>query len=165
MPFHFPLSSAALREYPNPIPVHSLMLPSHMFFRLPLLLTPFTVPCRIVFAMPEDLEMWPYQLSFRFITMVRRSRSSCTPFALWILLWTSSLVQQSPLASHLKDFDPSLECLYTRQQKYTYTRWQRSIARSKRGTNYPWPLCLFCKGIGSRMPLIVPVDWQKPVLL
>ena len=79
IPFHPSLSSAALKESPNPIPVHSLMLSSHLFFCLPLLLAPFTVPCRIVFAMPEDLEMWPYHLNFRFFTMVRRS--SCTPIA------------------------------------------------------------------------------------
>ena len=79
IPFHPSLSSAALRESPNPIPVHSLMLSSHLFFCLPLLLAPFTVPCRIVFTMPENLEMWPYHLSFRFFTMVRRS--SCTPIA------------------------------------------------------------------------------------
>ena len=72
IPFHPSLSSAALRESPNPIPIHSLMLSSHLFFGLPLLLAPFTVPCRIVFAMPEDLEMWPYHLSFRFFTMDRR---------------------------------------------------------------------------------------------
>ena len=57
------------------------MLSSHLFFCLPLLLAPFTVPCKIVFAMPEDLEMWPYHLSYRFFTMVRRS--SCTPIAFW----------------------------------------------------------------------------------
>ena len=79
IPFHPSLSSAALRESPNPIPVHSLMLSSHLFFCLPVLLAPFTVPCKIVFVMPEDLEMWPYHLSFRFFTMVRRS--SCTPIA------------------------------------------------------------------------------------
>ena len=92
IPFHPSLSSAALRESPNPIPVHSLMLSSH-FFCLPLLLAPFTVPCRIVFAMPKDLEMWPYHLSFRFFTMVRRS--SCSPTAFWILLRTSSFVTWS----------------------------------------------------------------------
>ena len=52
IPFHPSLSSAPLRESPNPISVHSLMLSSHLFC-LPLLLSPFTVPCRIVFAMPE----------------------------------------------------------------------------------------------------------------
>ena len=93
IPFHPSLSSAALRESPNPIPVHSLMLSSYLFFCLPFLLAPFTVPCRIVFAMPEDLEMWPYHLSFRFFTMVRRS--SCTPIAFWILLRTSSFVTWS----------------------------------------------------------------------
>ena len=88
IPFHHSLSSAALRESPNPIPIHSLMLSFHLFFCLPLLLASFTVPCRTVFAMPEDLEMWPYYLSFRFFTMVRRS--SCIPIAFWILLRTSS---------------------------------------------------------------------------
>ena len=60
--------------------VHSLMSSFHLFFSV--FLTPFTVTCRIVFAMPEDLEMWPYHLSFRFFTMVRRS--TCTPIK-WIL--------------------------------------------------------------------------------
>ena len=55
--FYLFLSSAALRESPNPIFVHSLMLSSHLFFCFNLLLTPFTVPCRTVFAMPEDLEV------------------------------------------------------------------------------------------------------------
>ena len=93
IPFHPSLSSAALRESPNPIPIHSLMLSSHLFFCLPLLFAPFTVPCRIVFAMPEDLEMWRYHLSFHFFTMV--TRSSCTPIAFWILLRTSSFVTWS----------------------------------------------------------------------
>ena len=88
IPFHPSLSSAALRESPNPIPIHSLML-SHLFSCL-LLLVPFTGPCRIVFDMPEGLEMWPYHPSFLFFTMVRGS--SCTPVAFWILLRTSSFV-------------------------------------------------------------------------
>ena len=49
--------------------LHSLMLSLHLFFCRPLCLAPFTVPCRIVFAMPEDLEMLPYHLSFCFFTM------------------------------------------------------------------------------------------------
>ena len=64
IPFHPSLSFVVLKESPNPIYVHSLILSSQLFFCLPLLLTPFTVPCRIVFAMPEDLEMWSYHLSF-----------------------------------------------------------------------------------------------------
>ena len=63
IPFHPSLSSAALRESPNPIPVHSLMLSSHIFLCLPLLLAPFTAPCRIVFDMPEDLEILCTQYS------------------------------------------------------------------------------------------------------
>ena len=59
---------------------------------------PFTVPCRIVFAMPEDLEMWPYHLSFHFLTMVKRS--SCTSVAFWILLRTSSFVTWSLLVPY-----------------------------------------------------------------
>ena len=44
IPFHPSLSFAALRESPNPIPVHSLILYFHLFFCLPLLLAPFTAP-------------------------------------------------------------------------------------------------------------------------
>ena len=56
IPFHLDLFSAALVELAKSIPVHSLILSSHLFFCLPLFLFPFTVPCRIVFAKPEDLE-------------------------------------------------------------------------------------------------------------
>ena len=51
---------------------------------------PVTVPCRIVFAEPEDLETWPNHLSFRFLT--RDRSSSYSPMAAWIFLRTSSLV-------------------------------------------------------------------------
>ena len=59
IPFHLVLFSAALVELAKSIPVHSLILSSHLFFCLPLFLFPFTVPCRIVFAKSEDLETWP----------------------------------------------------------------------------------------------------------
>ena len=58
-----------------------------------LFLFPFTVPCRIVFAKPEDLETWPNHLSFHFLTRVRIS--SYSPMAAWIFLRTSSLVTWS----------------------------------------------------------------------
>ena len=64
IPFHLDLFSAALVELAKSIPVHSLILSSHLFFCLPLFLFPFTVPCRIVFAKPEDLETWPNHHSF-----------------------------------------------------------------------------------------------------
>ena len=65
IPFHFVLFSAALVELAKSIPVHSLILSSHLFFCPSLFLFPFTVPCRIVFAKPEDLETWPNHLNFR----------------------------------------------------------------------------------------------------
>ena len=52
--FHLVLFSAALVEMAKPIPVHSLILSSHLFLCLPLFLIPFTVPCRVVFAKPEN---------------------------------------------------------------------------------------------------------------
>ena len=73
IPFHLVLFSAALVELAKSIPVHSLILSSHLFFCLPLFLFPSTVPCRIVFAKPESLETWPNHLSFRFLTRVRSS--------------------------------------------------------------------------------------------
>ena len=56
IPFLLVLFSAALVELAKSIRVHSIILSSHLFFCLPLLF-PFTVPCRTVFAKPEDLEM------------------------------------------------------------------------------------------------------------
>ena len=90
IPFHLVLFSAALIELAKFIPVPSLILSSHLFFCLPLFLFPFTVPCRIIFAKPEDLETWPDHLSIRFLTRVRSS--SYSPMAAWIFLRTSSLV-------------------------------------------------------------------------
>ena len=83
IPLHLVLFSATIVELAKSIPVHSLILFSHFFFGLPLFLFPFTVPCRIVFAKPEDLETWPNHLSFRFLTRVRSS--SYSPMAAWIL--------------------------------------------------------------------------------
>ena len=93
IPFHLDLFSAALVELAKSFPVHSLILSSHLFFCLPLFLFPFTVPCRIVFAKPEDLETWPNHLSFRFLTRVRSS--SYFPMAALIFLRSSSLVTWS----------------------------------------------------------------------
>ena len=84
IPFHLVLFSAALVELAKFIAVHSLILSSHLFFCLPLFLFPFTVPCRIVFAKPEDLETWPNHLSFRFLTRFRSS--SYSTMAAWIFL-------------------------------------------------------------------------------
>ena len=83
IPFHLDLFSAALVELAKSIPVHSLILSSYRFFCLPLFLFPFTVPCRIVFVKPEDLETWPNHLSFRFLTRVRSS--SYSPFSMVLI--------------------------------------------------------------------------------
>ena len=57
IPFHLDLFSAALVELAKSIPVHSLILSSHLFFCLRLFLFPYTVPCRTAFAKPEDPEI------------------------------------------------------------------------------------------------------------
>ena len=54
-------------------PVHSLMLSPHLFLCLPCLLPPFTVPCKIVLARPDEWETWPYNCSLCLFTLVRRS--------------------------------------------------------------------------------------------
>ena len=73
--------------------VHSLMLSSHLFLCLPCLLLPFTVPCKMVLARPDERETWPYHCSLRLFTIHRRP--SCGPVACWILARSSSLVTWS----------------------------------------------------------------------
>ena len=87
---HFSLFSTALWDLVNSMPVHSLMLSSHLFLCLPCLLLPFTVPCKTVFARPDQQETCPYHCSLRLFTIVRRS--SCGPIACWIFERISSLV-------------------------------------------------------------------------
>ena len=53
---HFSLFSTALWDLLNSRPVHSLMLSSHLFLCLPCLLPPFTVPCKMVLARPDERE-------------------------------------------------------------------------------------------------------------
>ena len=69
---HCPLFSTALWDIPNSRPVHSLMLSSHLFLCLPCLLPPFTVPCKMVLARPDEREAWPYHCSLRLFTIVSR---------------------------------------------------------------------------------------------
>ena len=63
--------------------------PFHLFFCLPRLLPPWSVPCMILLASPDDFVMWPYHLSSRCLTVVRRS--SWGPMACRVLFRTSSL--------------------------------------------------------------------------
>ena len=53
---HFPLFSTALWGFANPRSVHSLMLSSHLFLCLLFLLRPFTVPCKMALARPDEQE-------------------------------------------------------------------------------------------------------------
>ena len=94
----------------SPLPSGNLQTPflsiplSSRLFCLPFLIALFTV----VFAMPEDLEMWPYHLSFRFFTMVRRSLCTVANPLVCHMVFVGN-VQKSSIASHLKGVDPSLE--------------------------------------------------------
>ena len=90
IPFHLVLFSAVLAQLAKSIPVHFLIVSSHLFFCLPLFLFPFNVPCMIVFAKPEDLERWPNHLSFCFLTRVRSS--SYSPMALSATLLIGNIV-------------------------------------------------------------------------
>ena len=58
---HFPMFSIVLWDLANSRPVHSLMLSSHLLLCLPCLLLPFTVPCKMVLARPDERETCPYQ--------------------------------------------------------------------------------------------------------
>ena len=53
---HFSLFSTVLWDLPNSSSVHYLMLSSHLFLCLPCLHPPFTVPCKMVFARPDERE-------------------------------------------------------------------------------------------------------------
>ena len=103
---HFSLFSTSLWDLPNSRPVHFLMLSSNLFLCPPCLLPPFTVPCKIVLARPDERETWQYHCSLRLFTMVRRS--SCGPIA------TSVVCHQLGLLGtdlHAIDCDGFLETL------------------------------------------------------
>ena len=68
---HSSLSSVFRRAAPNPNTIHSdILYYSHLFFCLPFILPPCTVPCMITFASPVDLVMCPYDLNLHFLTVV-----------------------------------------------------------------------------------------------
>ena len=50
------LLSTTLRDLANSRPVHSLMMSFHLFLCLPCLLSPFTVPCKMLLARPDERE-------------------------------------------------------------------------------------------------------------
>ena len=82
----------------SPLPFGTWWMPGlsmsfHLFFCLPHLLPPFTVPCKMVLARPDEQETWPYHCSLHLFTLVKRSL--CGLIACWILAWTSLLVTWS----------------------------------------------------------------------
>ena len=88
---NFSLFSTTLWDLAKFRPVHFLMLSSHLLFRMPCLLPPFTVPCKMVSARPDERGTCLYHCNLHPFTMIRRS--SCGPIACWILARTSSLVK------------------------------------------------------------------------
>ena len=73
------------------IPIHSLIL-SYQLFCLPLLLFPFTVPCRIIFAKPEDLETWPNHNPFLDYGQEFHHKLKWLPGSFLVLLFVCSFV-------------------------------------------------------------------------
>ena len=95
---HFSLFSTALWDVANSRPVHFLMLSFLLFFCLPCLFPPFTVPYKMVLARPEEWETCPYHFSLCIFTLV--VRSLCGLIACRILAHTSSLVTWSLYEMH-----------------------------------------------------------------
>ena len=92
-------------------PLFDVVFPS-----FPLRLSPWTVPCRIVLASPDDRVTCLYHFSLRLFTEVRRS--SYDPMAFPILAFTSSLVIWSlyeilrNLWKHLSNFlNERIKCM------------------------------------------------------
>jgi len=92
---HPVLFSVFLKLSLSVFPVHSVMLSSHLFHCLPLVLPPCTVLCKIVLASPVDLVTCPYHFSCRLFTVVKRSFWCPTPFV--TLFFTSTFVMWSLL--------------------------------------------------------------------
>ena len=108
---HFPVFSTALWDLANSRPVHFLMLSSHLFLNcLPCLLPPFTVPCKMVLARPDEHETWPYHCSLHLFTNTTVNRSSYGLIACWILARPSSLwVCLQKAAEHTPINDPTIQ--------------------------------------------------------
>ena len=71
--------SAALVASAKLRPVHSAMLSAHFFRGRPLLLPPFTVPCKQIFAKPQPRVVWPNHFIFLVFTIL--SSSWCFPIS------------------------------------------------------------------------------------
>ena len=98
------------------------MLSSHLFFCLPCLLPPFTVPCKMVLARPDERKTWPYHCSLRPFMVVRRF--SCGQIACCSHRNHRSLCICRPFlvnsSSHI-DFAVSFSHTHTHQHTHTHT--------------------------------------------
>ena len=75
-------------------------LSSNFFCRLPFLLPPFAVLCKMVLARPDELETCPYHCSLRvFLSRDKRGsmglRYACSPFLIIYTAWKGALVSES----------------------------------------------------------------------
>ena len=117
---HFPLFSTALSDLPNSRPVHFLMLSSHLFLCLPCLLPPFTVPCKMVLARPDERETWPYPCSLRLFTMSRIQACMFKPFRgvarVFSSLWCKHMLRLSSV------------CLACLQNKFSWLHVYHKLA-------------------------------------
>ena len=112
-------------------PVRSLMLSSHRFLSLPLRLPPWTVPCTIVLASPDDRVSCPYHFSLRLFTEVR---SSCGPmaFQFWLSLphWLCNICRRyRGVCGNIKSPMPVsfFKCMKYIPLKKTGRFWKRRI--------------------------------------
>ena len=63
------LFSDALWDLVNSRPVHSLIFFPNLFFCVPCLLPPFTVPCKMVLARPDERETHPWSGGLRVVRL------------------------------------------------------------------------------------------------
>ena len=80
-----PSMPPTIRQYTYP-PIKKTIFPS--LYLTPFLLPLSTVPCRVVFEKPEDLETWPYHVSFLLRMGQLHAWSCCVPLHLWCAMHT-----------------------------------------------------------------------------
>ena len=80
--------------------VHSLILSSHRFLCLPFRLPPWTVPCRIVLASPDDRVTCPYHFSLCLFTEVRWSSYGRMTFPIPVCRYVPSTSQSESQSDH-----------------------------------------------------------------
>ena len=79
-----PISFVWLRTFVLYVPLWMYTPASCPFFGLPCRLSPFTVPCKMILARPDDQETWPYCLR----RVGRKKDKTVTERALGVGRWT-----------------------------------------------------------------------------